>query len=156
MAGLFGSKNSNNSGGEGKNPGKSFVDYDFDSPKKAKGSISKSDLKDSSPTYNKSSHLDRKVKLNDPLFKLKRSKIEKKPPKHAIDFGLETKIGADGKPIMDKKTNKARVKGNKKNFELFADKLKEFMKEYEMHEGFLEKDGVMNNKPLTFMMLKQM
>lgn len=149
-SGLFGSENNNNGGGGGKKPEKSFVDYDFDSPKKAQGSKSKSDLNEPSSTYNKNSHLDRKIKLNDRVFKLKRSKIEKKTSKHGIDLGLEPEIGADGKPIIDKKTNKARVKGNKKNFDLFADKLEEFMKKSEMREGFFRKGRSNEQEAINF------
>lgn len=87
----------------------------------------------------RNSHLDREVEINGHKFEIERAQIEKKTPRHGVDLGLEPDIGADGKPILDKRTQKPMAKGNKENYELFADNLEKFMENSEMREGYFRK-----------------
>lgn len=87
----------------------------------------------------RNSHLDRQVEINGHNFEIERAQVEKKTPRHGVDLGLNPDIGADGKPILDQKTQKPLAKGNKENYDLFADNLEKFMKDFEMREGYFRK-----------------
>ena len=87
----------------------------------------------------RNSHLDRKVEINGHNFEIERAQVEKKTPRHGVDLGLDPDIGVDGKPILDQKTQKPMAKGNKENYQLFADNLEKFMENSEMREGYFRK-----------------
>jgi hypothetical protein len=87
----------------------------------------------------KNSHLDRKVEINEHNFEIERAQVEKKTPRHGVDLGLDPDIGVDGKPILNQKTQKPMAKGNKENYELFADNLEKFMENSEMRDGYFRK-----------------
>lgn len=87
----------------------------------------------------RNSHLDRKVDINGHNFEIERAQVEKKTPRHGVDLGLDPDIGVDGKPILDQKTQKPMAKGNKENYELFADNLEKFMENSQMREGYFRK-----------------
>ena len=87
----------------------------------------------------RNSHLDRKVEINGHNFEIERAQVERKTPRHGVDLDLNPDIGVDGKPILDKKTQKPMAKGNKENYELFADNLEKFMGNSEMREGYFRK-----------------
>jgi len=98
----------------------------------------------------RNSHLDRKVDINKHTFEIERAQVEKKTPRHGVDLGLNPDIGVDGKPILDPKTQKPMAKGNKENYELFADNLEKFMKNSEMREGYFRKGRENQQEALNF------
>lgn len=87
----------------------------------------------------RNSHLDRKVNINGHNFVIERAQVEKKTARHGVDLGLDPDIGVNGKPILDKKTQKPMAKTNKENYQLFEDKLEKLMKNSEMREGHFRK-----------------
>lgn len=132
-----------NPAGAGGGPGAAEFEDQCPVPKKEQspesntpnhGSTSKSKKK-----KRRNSHLDRKVEINGHNFEIERAQLEKKTPRHGVDLGLNPDIGVDGKPILDQKTRKPMAKGNKENYELFADNLEKFMKNSEMREGYFRK-----------------
>lgn len=98
----------------------------------------------------RNSHLDRQVEINGHNFEIERAQVEKKTPRHGVDLGLNPDIGADGKPILDQKTQKPMAKGNKENYELFGDNLEKFMKNSEMREGYFRKNRENQQEAFNF------
>ena len=98
----------------------------------------------------RNSHLDRQVEINGHNFEIERAQVEKKTPRHGVDLGLNPDIGADGKPILDQKTQKPMAKGNKENYDLFADNLEKFMKNFEMREGYFRKSRENQQEAFNF------
>ena len=143
-------------GGEG-----STVEFDDQCPapqkQQSKTSNSKDisnleQLKDQKKKVKKrrNSHLDRKVEINGKKFNLERAQVEKKTPIHGFELGLDPEIGQDGKPIINKKTNKPMVKGNKENYNLFTDNLEKFMEKTEMRDGYFRKGRENEQKSFNF------
>jgi hypothetical protein len=87
----------------------------------------------------RNSHLDRKVEIKGHNFEIERAQVERKTPRHGVDLDLNPDTGVDGKPILDKKTQKPMAKGNKENYELFEDNLEKYMENSEMREGYFRK-----------------
>ncbi len=98
----------------------------------------------------RNSHLDRIVALHGRIFRILRSQVEKKTPRHGVDMGLQPDIAADGSPKLDTKTGKPMAKGNKENYNLFAEKLEQFMKTSEMREGYFRKGRANQQEAIHF------
>lgn len=95
-------------------------------------------------------HLDRIIALHGRIFKILRSQVEKKTPRHGVDMGLQPDLGVDGNPKLDSKTGKPMAKGNKENYNLFAEKLEQFMKTSEMREGYFRKGRANQQEAIHF------
>lgn len=100
------------------------------------------------------SHLDRKVEINGQIFMIERTQVEKKTVRHGVDLGLDPHLGIDRKPILDKQYKKPMAKGNKKNYELFADNLEKFIKSAKMKEGYFRKGRAGERKTFNFYDIK--
>ena len=133
-----------NPAGAGGGGGAAEFDNQCPVPKNQQSQESKTSNYDSHSNEKKkkkrrNSHLDRKVEINGHNFEIERAQVEKKTPRHGVDLGLDADIGVDGKPILDQKTKKPMAKGNKENYELFADNLEKFMENSEMRDGYFRK-----------------
>ena len=65
-------------------------------------------------------------------------------------MGLQADIGVDSNLKLDSKTGKAMAKRNKENYNLFAEKLEQFMKTSEMREGYFHKGRENQQKEINF------
>ena len=130
-----------NPGGAGGSGGAAEFDDQCPVPKNQQSQESKTSYHSNEKKKKKrrNSHLDRKVEMNGQNFEIERVQVEKKTPRHGVDLGLDAYIGVDGNPILDQKTQKPMAKGNKENYELFADNLEKFMENSEMRDGYFRK-----------------
>jgi type II secretory pathway component GspD/PulD (secretin) len=76
--------------------------------------------------------LDRHLEVNGHDFHIPREKVERKTAKHGVELKVKPEVGKDGKVKLDKKPNKPMAKNSRENYNLFADRLEEFMK---THDG---------------------